>query len=244
MKKTIKTLLKILLFPFILKDYIIFLSKYKDKRFSAKIKDFSPQIKDKTIKTGFDRHYIYHTAWAARKVKEINPIKHIDISSSLYFSGIVSAFIDIDFYDYRPADLYLSGLKSLEGNLYNLPFESNSINSISCMHTIEHIGLGRYGDPIDPEGDLKAITELKRVVATGGNLLFVTPVGIPRIEFNAHRIYSYEQISSYFEGFELKEFSLIPEFTKNGGIIINADPELVKKEKYACGCFWFIKKQI
>lgn len=242
MKKLIKKLIRITLSPFILKDYFSFKKNDTSKRFSIKLKDFYPQIKDKTIKTGFDRHYVYHTSWAARKVKEINPIKHIDISSSLYFSGIVSAFTDIDFYDYRPADLQLSGLKSLEGNLHSLPFETNSVGSISCMHTIEHIGLGRYGDPIDSEGDIKAINELKRVVQSGGNLLFVTPVGQPKIEFNAHRIYSYEQIISYFTGFELKEFSLIPEHSDNGGIIIDANSEMVKKEKYACGCFWFIKK--
>ena len=110
------------------------------------------------------------------------------------------------------------------------------------MHTIEHVGLGRYGDPIDPNGDIKAIEELKRVTATGGNLLFVTPVGKPKIEFNAHRIYSYEQIVSYFKGFELKEFSLVPEKEKDGALITNADPSLVEKENYACGCFWFVKK--
>lgn len=242
MKKLIKKLIRITLSPFILKDYFAFKKAGGSKRFSVKLKDFYPQIKDKTIKTGFDRHYVYHTSWAARKVKEISPIKHIDISSSLYFCGIVSAFTDVDFYDYRPADLHLSGLRSLEGNLHSLPFDTNSVLSISCMHTVEHIGLGRYGDPIDSEGDLKAIKELKRVVQHKGNVLFVTPVGKPKIEFNAHRIYSYEQIISYFDGFELKEFSLIPENSKDGGIIQNANPDLVKKENYACGCFWFVKK--
>jgi SAM-dependent methyltransferase len=242
MKKLIKKLIRIALSPLVLKDYFLFKRADTTKRFSIKLRDFHPQIKDKTIKTGFDRHYVYHTSWAARKVKEINPVTHIDISSSLYFCGIVSAFTDVDFYDYRPADLHLSGLKSLEGNLHSLPFETNTVKSISCMHTIEHVGLGRYGDPIDSEGDIKAIEELKRVVAPGGSLLFVTPVGQPKIEFNAHRIYSYEQIMSYFEGYELKEFSLIPEDGQNGGIMTNANPELVKREKYACGCFWFIKK--
>ncbi|MBP7250643.1 MAG: DUF268 domain-containing protein [Aliarcobacter sp.] len=242
MKKTIKFFIKIIQVPFILYDYLIYSSRDKNKRFSLNFLDFYPQIKDKTIKTGFDRHYVYHTSWAARKVKEINPIKHTDISSSLYFSGIVSAFIDVDFYDYRPADLHLNGLKSLEGNLLNLPFETNSIFSISCMHTVEHIGLGRYGDSIDPEGDLKAISELKRIVAKDGNLLFVVPLGSPKIEFNAHRIYSYNQIISYFSDFELKEFSLIPEYSKNGGLILNADPKLADKEVYSCGCFWFVKK--
>lgn len=242
MKKLIKKLIRIVLSPFILGDYFAFTKVAGSNRFSIKFFDFYPQIKDKTVTTGFDRHYVYHTSWAARKVKEISPVKHVDISSSLYFCGIVSAFVDVDFYDYRPADLHLSGLKSLKGDLHNLPFTSNTIESISCMHTIEHIGLGRYGDPIDAEGDIKAIEELKRVVTTGGSLLFVTPVGKPKIEFNAHRIYSYEQIISYFEGFELKEFSMIPEHGEHGGIISHASPALVSKENYACGCFWFIKK--
>jgi hypothetical protein len=59
------------------------------------------------------------------------------------------------------------------------------------MHVIEHIGLGRYGEALDPDGDLKAIRELVRVLAAGGNLLVVVPVGRPRIQFNAHRIYDY-----------------------------------------------------
>jgi len=242
MKNLIKQAIRIALIPFVLKDYAAFKAADKSKRFPIRLKNFYPQIKDKTIKTGFDRHYVYHTSWAARKVKEINPIKHIDISSSLYFCGIVSAFTDVDFYDYRPADLKLSGLRSLEGNLHALPFDTNSVLSISCMHTVEHIGLGRYGDPIDSEGDIKAINELKRVTMLGGNILFVTPVGQPKIEFNAHRIYSYEQIVKYFEGFELKEFSLIPEHAEAGGIITNANPDMVKSETYGCGCFWFVKK--
>ena len=106
------------------------------------------------------------------------------------------------------------------------------------MHTVEHVGLGRYGDPINPDGDLKAISELKRTLANGGSLLFVVPVGKPKIEFNAHRIYSFEQIINYFKDLKLKEFSII---TDNGDFIENAKPELVKQQKYGCGCFWFIK---
>lgn len=242
MRKIIKKIISLLKSPFILRDYFAFKKADTNKRFKISPVDFYPQLRDKTLQTGFDRHYVYHTAWAARKVQEINPIKHVDISSSLYFGAIVSAFVPVDFYDYRPANLKLSDLQSKKGDLHNLPFESGSVQSISCLHTIEHIGLGRYGDPIDPEGDLKAIKELKRVTTHGGNLLFVTPVGKPKIEYNAHRIYSYEQIISYFDGFILKEFSLILEKEKDGGLIVNADPKLVEKEDYACGCFWFVKK--
>lgn len=230
------------LFLLIAKDYAQYKHKDAARRFSVALKDIFPQVFDKTKLTGFDRHYVYHTSWAARKVKEINPAFHIDISSSLYFCGIVSAFVPVHFYDYRPADLHLSGLESKEGNLMNLPFKDGEVESISCMHTIEHIGLGRYGDPIDPEGDFKAINELKRVVRQGGSLLFVTPVGKPRIMFNAHRIYSYAQIVSYFPEFELKEFSLVPEDAKKGCIIEHAFETQADNESYGCGLFWFVKK--
>jgi SAM-dependent methyltransferase len=238
MKKFTKKTIRVLFSPFIFFDYLKF-KKSDDKRFTIKLSDFYPCIKDKTVQTNFDAHYIYHTAWAARKVKEINPPKHIDISSSLYFSGLVSAFIPVNFYDYRPADLKLSGLTCKYADLLKLPFADNSINSLSCMHTVEHIGLGRYGDRLDPNGDIKAVSELKRVLSRGGSLLFVVPVGKPRIEFNAHRIYSYEQIAEYFKDLTLKEFSLI---TDSGDFIENAKPEQVKKQNYGCGCFLFRKE--
>lgn len=250
MKNTIKKLLRLAQIPFILKDWM----KYKviteelqkagvASRFSLKMSDAYPCIKDKTVTTGFDRHYVFHTSWAARKVKEIDPAFHTDISSSLYFCGIVSAFIPVKFYDYRPAELHLSDLESNPGNLMNLPFETNSVESISCMHTIEHIGLGRYGDPIDPEADLKAIKEIIRVTKPGGSILFVTPVGgIAKIEYNAHRIYTYDYILQYFKDLELVEFSLIPEHAQSGGIIINATESQANQENYGCGCFWFKKK--
>ena len=210
-----------------------------DKRFTAKARDIYPFLKDKITQTPFDHHYIYHPAWAARILSKTKPAYHVDISSILSFSTIISAFVPVKFYDYRPADLKLTNLDSGFADLKQLNFPDNSIPSLSCMHTIEHIGLGRYGDEVDPQGDLKSINELKRVLKPNGDLLFVTPVGKPKIEFNAHRIYSFEQIVEYFSPLTLKEFSLIPD---EGGIIVDANPALVKEQNYGCGCFWF-KKQ-
>jgi SAM-dependent methyltransferase len=222
-------------------EYLSELNRFRslaDDRFSIHWKDVYPCLGDKLKFTPFDQHYTYHPAWAARKVVQINPSYHVDISSILAFSAILSAFVPVKFYDYRPANLQLANYESHFADLNALPFESDSLPSLSCMHTIEHIGLGRYGDALDPKGDLKAIAEIKRVVQPGGSLLFVTPVGQPRIEFNAHRIYSYEQILEYFSPFGLQDFSLVPD---EGGFIESADPALVKKQHYGCGCFWFKK---
>ena len=211
-------------------------------RFKLDKRNFHPCLDDNTTETGFDRHYVYHPAWAARIVRDINPEKHIDISSTLHFCTVLSAFLPVDFYDFRPANLHLENLKSLQGNLLELPFASNSVESISCMHTIEHIGLGRYGDPLDYDGDIKAIEELKRVTAPNGNLLFVVPLGAEDlICFNAHRIYTKRQVMALFADMELKEFALIPEEENDGGLVINPDESLLNKQRYGCGCFWFSK---
>lgn len=240
-KFLVKTLRNIAYAPLVLVDYWHFKNKDTESRFNYNWRTFYPQIFDKTKLTGFDRHYVYHTAWAARKVKEINPLRHTDIASSLYFPGIVSAFVPVDFYDYRPAPLHLSNLKTEHADLTNLHFADNSLSSLSCLHTIEHVGLGRYGDPIDPEGDIKACRELSRVLAPGGSLLFVTPVGQrATIQFNAHRIYTYELVLKLFPNLKLKEFSYIPEHGTDG-IRENANPSELQNETYACGCFIFTK---
>lgn len=229
--------------PNFIRDYRAFKAAAKKStgRFPLRKRDFFLCLFDKTTTTPFDPHYTYHPAWAARVVARTNPSKHIDIASALKFSTIVSAFVPVEFYDYRPAELRLSNLESKHGDLMALPFADNSVESISCMHTIEHVGLGRYGDPIDYDGDIKATAEMSRVLQKDGTLIFVTPVGTPRIEYNAHRIYSYQQVLDLFPTLTLKEFSLIPDEYKETGIIENADPALVEKQRYACGCFVFSK---
>jgi ubiquinone/menaquinone biosynthesis C-methylase UbiE len=236
MKNIIKKIKLKLLFK---KNFLKFkkLSK-KDGRFDINWENKYPCLYDNTEKTKFDAHYIYHPAWASRILTKTKPEKHIDISSTLHFCSIVSAFIPVEFYDLRPAKLNLNNLISKEENIINLHFKDNSIKSLSCMHTIEHIGLGRYGDELDPNGDLKAINELKRVLAKEGDLLFVVPIGKPKLMFNAHRIYSYDQILEYFKDLKLQDFSLI---TDKGEFINNSNKTTADNQNYGCGCFWFKK---
>jgi len=223
----------------------VFLQAGNPRSFFIEKKENYFFFNENTTNTEFDRHYIYHPAWAARKLKENNIHEHVDISSTLHFSSIVSAFIKVDFFDYRPANLKLNNLTCGSQDLTKLTFESSSVHSLSCMHTIEHVGLGRYGDPIDYNGDLKAIDELCRVLSNGGILLMVVPVGKKnKIFFNAHRIYEPHQFSDEFikRGLELKEFTLIPERPEDGHLVESPSASLIDKQEYACGCFMFTKK--
>jgi len=246
-KKMIKKLYILLYKPFIeVRLYAMFLIQFIENkrkfsnRFLFNWGDRQPCLHERNLSTTFDKHYIYHTAWAARKLKDIYPEQHVDISSYTYFSTLISAFIPVKFFDYRPALIKLDNFSSEHTDITDLSFATNSISSLSCMHVVEHIGLGRYGDPIDENGDIKAISELKRVIAVNGILLFVVPIGSPKIMFNAHRIYSYDQIISYFSGFELKEFALIPD-SSDETLIINATKKQADLQQYGCGCFCFQK---
>jgi len=228
--------------------YLVFgVEFFRFKRLSASLRpelpvrgaDRFPCLNDRTAETVFDAHYIYHTGWAARKIQESGVTQHVDISSSLYFVSLVSAFIPIRFFDYRPAQLGLEGVTCEAGDLLDLPLESGSVRSLSCMHVVEHVGLGRYGDPIDPLGDRKAANELSRVLGKEGRLLFVVPVGKPRVCFNAHRVYKAEDVLALFPECILKSFSLV---TDSGTFVDPAPLDAIRSQTYGCGCFEFVKR--
>jgi SAM-dependent methyltransferase len=210
-------------------------------RLALRWKDRLPRLGEDTRTTEFDRHYFYHPAWAARILRKVDPRLHVDIGSSLYFVAVLSAFVRTRFYDYRPAEIRIDGLESGSADLTALPFEDRSIESLSCMHVVEHIGLGRYGDRLDPNGDVVAMRELQRVLSPGGSLLLVVPIGRPLVRFNAHRIYSLEQVLAAVPELTLTEFALIPEHGPEGWIS-GAAAERVAAEQYGCGCFWFQRR--
>lgn len=217
------------------------------RRFECHRKDLWESYAEEDFgETVLERHYRYHPVWAARVLAKTQPQRHIDIGSALMFSTLASAFIPMGFYDYRPASLELKGLTTGHADVMSLPFTSNSVASLSCMHVMEHVGLGRYGDPIDYDGDLKGMRELARVLAPGGNLLFVVPVGAEAIiQFNAHRIFTPSMITQAFsdEGLQLQEFVLIPEKAEDGSLVLNPSEELLQRQQHACGCFWLTKKR-
>jgi len=236
-KKLIKRIIYFTYFEY-LYQFGFFRSKLRKSKSNLPLRwiDRYPVLTDRTKKTGFDAHYIYHPAWAARILAASNPAIHVDISSSLHFCSIVSSFVNVEFYDYRPAKLELDNLTCKFADITKLPFSDNSLVSLSCMHVVEHIGLGRYGDLLDPDGDLKAIAELQRVVKPGGDLIFVVPVGKPRICFNAHRIYDPISILKYFKNMELIEFAVV---TDESQFKRHVSPDAYMNQKYACGCYYF-----
>jgi hypothetical protein len=117
---------------------------------------------------------------------------------------------------------------------------------VSCLHALEHFGLGRYGDPVDPDGWLNGLKSLATVVNEGGLLYLSVPIGIQRIEFNAHRVFSPETILRAAENwFEFCGFSYVNDegdFFSLGSVAEGQMPADIKKMDYGCGIFTFRKK--
>ncbi|HEY5993173.1 MAG TPA: DUF268 domain-containing protein [Gallionellaceae bacterium] len=200
--------------------------------------DSQPCLVDWSTHTPFDAHYFYQGAWLARRLAQVKPGKHVDVGSSVMTMSVLSATVETIFVDYRPLKAALPGLTSLSGNILHLPFEDGSVRSLSCLHVIEHIGLGRYGDPIDPEGSWKAAAELQRIVCPGGKLYLSLPIGRERICFNAHRVHSPDAVLKMFPQLRLAEFSYVDDdgqYHEDQGI------ERAGRLEYGCGMFQFEK---
>ena len=157
--------------------------------------------------------YFYQDQLVARWIHEDSPSRHVDVGSRLDgFVGSLSVFREVEVLDIRPQHETISNVKFHQLDLM-LPLPEKWIDStpsLSCLHTIEHFGLGRYGDAIDPEGHLKGLAQLKKMVMPGGLLYLSTPIGPQRIEFNAHRIFAPETVLSWFDdGWEIVKCAVL-----------------------------------
>ncbi len=200
--------------------------------------DSQPCLDDWRTHTPFDAHYFYQGAWLARRIGLAQPAAHVDVGSSVLTVSVLSALVETIFVDYRPLRASLPGLTSVGGTILSLPFADDSIVSLSSLHVIEHIGLGRYGDAIDPEGSVKAARELQRVVRSGGKLFLSLPVGRERVCFNAHRVHAPASVLNMLSGMRLAEFSLVDD---EGRYREAASLEDAARCEYGCGLFVFEK---
>lgn len=137
-------------------------------------------------------HYFHQDLLVAKKIFAANPVKHVDIGSRTDgFVAHLAVFREIEIFDIREQNSKVENISYTKANLMELPENmENYCDSISALHSIEHFGLGRYGDPIDYFGYLNAIKNISRILKPLGTFYFSVPIGKQRIEFNAHRVFS------------------------------------------------------
>lgn len=179
------------------------LKKFENNPKFTKIAYF-PCLSDNISYTPLEPTYFFQDSWAAKHIFNLKPTHHYDVGSSAKTMGILSQFTPVTMIDIRPIELELPNLFFRKGSILALPFEDNSLETISSLCVVEHIGLGRYGDDIDTFGSEKAIRELKRVLKVGGIILFSVPIDDEnKIYFNAHRAFTRDYILELFQDFKV-----------------------------------------
>ncbi len=228
-------------FPFYIRD-LTKIKKLNDKKIFPLGRSF-PVMHERFIQSAsYDSHYFFQDLHAAQLIFKNNPAKHIDIGSRIDgFIAHLATFREVEVFDIRPLENLNKNIIFKQADLMILPQELiGQCESISSLHAIEHFGLGRYSDPIDPEGYLKAINNIHKMLKVGGKFYFSVPIGPQRIEFNAHRIFSVSYLLSIFENkFSLDSFSYVNDKGKFHANIALTE-ELIEKScgcNYGCGIF-------
>ncbi len=208
-----------------------------------------PCLSDRFEQSGLAKgHYFHQDLLVARRIFSARPAKHIDIGSRVDgFVAHVASFRRIVVLDIRPLSAKIPNIEFLQADLMqDLPADLvMACDSLSCLHALEHFGLGRYGDPVDPAGFRKGFAAMTRMLVPGGTLHLSVPIGVPRIEFNAHRVFSPAQILDLScDDFEAVSFS----YVDDAGDLRESVPltELVSNPtlgcRYGCGVFEFRKR--
>lgn len=220
--------------------YIRDLKKFKKGRENKYPLKLLPLLYERTGESVFDPQYVYQAYWATSRILNKKPLPdiHLDISSNIPFFVQLSAMIPVVELEYRPPKLHLPSCRRISGDILSLPFANASVESLSCLHVIEHIGLGRYGDPVDTKGVWKALAELGRVIAPHGDLYLSVPVGLPAVYFNAGCVFRADDIVEFLSALNLIEFSCVND---NGYYMEIKKPEETDTMMNALGLYHFRK---
>lgn len=229
--------------PYFLSDWLTFRRNYHGRL------TLSPFLHDRFQEGGATKsEYFWQDLLVAQWIFRDKPIKHVDVGSRIDgFVAHVASFRQLEVIDIRPVNKVIPGVKFSQGDMMKeLPFSKNQrwegyCDSLSCLHTIEHFGLGRYGDDIDVLGHEKGLKNLASFLRVGGVLYLSTPIGLDRVEFNANRVFDPRTIINLAEKYKLLIQSLVViEDGKSRSVSIDSSSLAVLAEKkYTLGIFIF-----
>jgi hypothetical protein len=222
-------------------DALAYARGARDERFPLRLGSIFPILGEAEGDAGTARGaYFQQDLWAARKIFERRPPRHVDVGSRVDgFVAHVLVFMPVEVIDIRPLANAVRGLTFTQADATNLErLATGSVPSISSLHAVEHFGLGRYGDPIDPQGWRAAVAALERVLAPGGRLYFSVPIGRERVVFNVERVFSPRTVLGAFGALRLVSFSTVDEA---GELVEDADPARFVDGYDSVGLFEFTK---
>jgi len=234
--------------PQFLRDYREFKRQQGLSSVAFPFGELRPCLDDRGSNAGVAKgDYFHQDLLVARRIFANAPRLHVDVGSRVDgFVAHVAAYREIEVFDVRPLTSNVTNIRFKQVDLM-VPLEPSLqgyCDSLSCLHALEHFGLGRYGDTVDFEGHLKGLANLKAVLAAGGKLYLSVPIGPQRIEFNAHRVFAVETLLSLVSDFRVDAFSYVDD---KGDLHENAAlaPDAVARSfgcRYGCGILELTKR--
>ncbi|MBI3070814.1 MAG: DUF268 domain-containing protein [Deltaproteobacteria bacterium] len=207
----------------------------------------SPALQNRSEEGGTTKsEYFWQDLLVARKIFEARPTRHIDIGSRIDgFVAHVAAFREIEVFDIRPISTNIPGIKFTRADLMDPVGElSECCDSLSCLHALEHFGLGRYGDPVDPLGFERGLASMARLLKSKGVFYLSVPIGIERVEFNSHRVIDPRKLVELASRSEL-HLSALTIIHPGGGVSERVSPDValydLARLTYVLGVFTFVK---
>jgi len=154
--------------------------------------NYFPILEDRHSESASLGEYFWQDLFVAKKIITSNPKRHIDVGSRIDgFIAHLACSRGVEVFDIRPLSAQIENVKFTQWDITKPEGKYFSISDcVTCLHTLEHIGLGRYGDVLDSKGWEKGLASLAQLLQPEGRLWISVPVGKQRVEFNAHRIFS------------------------------------------------------
>lgn len=229
---------------FVDEDALEYRRKNSRPNFDIQERYMWPIITDKYAPAGTVGNYFLQDLWAAKLIIGSGVKEHFDIGSRLdgFIAHLLAADVNVTMIDVRDFPTKVEHLNTIVDDATSLhQIEDESIKSMSALCSLEHFGLGRYGDPVDPEACFKCFANIQNKLRKGGKLYISLPIGKERVEFNAHRVFFVSTVIECFSLLQLEEFSCACE----GKIEYNADIHKYDNDQhngeYRYGLFCFRK---
>ena len=223
-------------------DWLSFRREYKGRL------NFLPCLYDWCEEGGSTKNeYFLQDLHVARQIHLANPEKHIDIGSRIDgFVAHVASFREIEVFDIRPINSSIPGIIFRQADLMNFSDSMHGCcDSLSCLHALEHFGLGRYGDSIDPSGYVSGLANMAKALRPAGFYYLSVPVGQACVEFNAHRIFDPVELVrlAAANGLLLARFAWVGSgHTLTQSLNPERDMDELSRLNYSLGIFTFIKQ--
>lgn len=188
------------------------------------------------------KHYFNQDLLVASYININNPKKHVDVGSRVDgFVAHVASFRKIEVFDIRANNFQFKNIIFKKKDISKIG--KNLINycdSLSCLHTLEHFGLGRYGDELDPYGHIKGFKNLIKILKPGGTLYISFPISDKNVTyFNSERSFNPKEILKWSNELRLVKFDFIDDYEK---IFLDVDLNKFQKTNYGCGIYTFKKR--